>query len=41
MVQNDNEYIFRNIDEAGIKQAETDRIVRLKQMEIAEKEGFC
>ena len=37
MIQNDNEYIIRNIDEAGIKQAETDRIIRLKQMEIAEK----
>lgn len=28
-INNDNEYIYRTIDEAGIKQAETDRIVKL------------
>ncbi|EAE2458034.1 zinc ribbon domain-containing protein [Enterococcus faecalis] len=37
MVHNDNEHIYRHIDEAGIKQAETERIVKMKQMELAEK----
>lgn len=37
-INNENEYVHHNIDEAAVKQAETDRIVRLKQMEIAEKE---
>ena len=41
MVHNDNEHIYRHIDEAGIKQAETDRIVRMKQMEIAEKKRLA
>ena len=37
LVTNENEYIYRHIDEAGIKQAETDRIVELKRLEMAEK----
>lgn len=37
LVNNENEFVYRRIDEAGIKQAETDRIIKLKQMEIAEK----
>ncbi len=37
LVHNDNEKIYRHIDEAGIKQAETDRIIRLRQMELEEK----
>ena len=37
LLHNENEYIYRHIDEAGIKQAETDRIIRMKQMELAEK----
>ena len=37
VINNDNEYVYRHIDEAGIKQAETDRMVRMKQMEMAEK----
>ena len=41
MVHNDNEHIYRHIDEAGIKQAETERIVRMKQMEIAEKKRLA
>lgn len=36
MVQNDNEYIYRHIDEARIKQAETDRIIRLRELELEE-----
>lgn len=38
MIQNDNEYIYRHIDEAGIKHAETEQMVKLKQMEMLEKE---
>lgn len=37
LINNDNEYIFRHIDEASIKQAETDRIVKLKKIEFIEK----
>ena len=38
LLHNENEYIYRHIDEAGIKQAETDRIIRMKQMEYAERQ---
>ncbi len=38
VLHNENEHIYRHIDEAGIKQAETNRIVQLKQMEMAEKQ---
>lgn len=38
MIQNDNEYIFRHVDEAGIKQAETERLIRLKELELEEAE---
>lgn len=37
MIQNDNEYIYRHIDEAQIKQAEVDRTVQLKKMEFLER----
>lgn len=37
MVQNDNEFIYRHIDEAKLKQAETDRMVELRRLEMAEK----
>ena len=37
LLHNENEHIYRHIDEAGVRQAETDRIVRMKQMELAEK----
>ena len=37
LLHNENEYIYRHIDEAGIKQAETDRIVMLRKMELLEK----
>ena len=37
LLHNENEYVYRHIDDAGIKQAETDQIVQLKKMEIAEK----
>lgn len=34
VMTNENEYIYRHIDEAGIKQAETERIVKLKELEM-------
>ena len=37
MIENENEHIYRNIDEARIRQAETDRQVQLKKMEIIER----
>ncbi len=39
-INNDNEHIYRTIDEAGIKQAETDRIVKLRQLEMEEKSNI-
>lgn len=38
IITNDNEYIYRHIDEAEIKQAETERIVELKKLEMEEKQ---
>lgn len=40
MMTNENEHIVRTIDEAGIKQAETDRIVKLRQLDIEEKSNL-
>ena len=40
IIANDNEHILRTIDEARIKQAETERIIRLKELEIQEKTNF-
>ncbi len=40
MIENDNEYIYRHIDEAGIKQAETDRMVRMRELDFAEKQSM-
>lgn len=37
LLHNENERVYRRIDEAGIKQAETDRIIRLREIELAEK----
>ena len=34
---NENEHIYRHVDEAEVKQAETDRIVKLKQLEFLEE----
>jgi DNA-directed RNA polymerase subunit RPC12/RpoP len=39
IVHNDNEHIYRNIDEARIKEAETERILRLRELELEEKEN--
>ena len=38
IINNENEHIIRNIDEARIKEAETDRLIRLKELEIEEAE---
>ena len=38
LINNENEYIYRHIDEAGIKQAETDRMIRMRELEMEEKE---
>lgn len=40
MISNDNEQIVRTIDEARIKQAENERIIRLKELEIQEKSSI-
>lgn len=37
LVTNENEHIYRHIDEAGIKQAETDRMVRMRELDLAER----
>ena len=39
LLNNENEHIYRTIDEAEIKQAETDRIIKLRQLEIEEKDN--
>lgn len=38
IVHNENEYIHRYIDEAELTQAETDRLVELKRLEMEEKQ---
>ncbi len=40
LIKNENEYIYRTIDEAGIQQAETDRIVKLRQLDMEERSNF-
>ena len=37
VLDNDNEKIYIHIDEADIKRAETEQLVKLKELEIAEK----
>ena len=37
LISNENEYVFRQVGEADIKKAETERIIRLREMELAEK----
>lgn len=38
LISNENEHVYHNIDEAQIIQAKTDRMVKLKQIELAERE---
>lgn len=40
VITNENEHIYRHIDEAGIKQAETDRMVRMRELDLEEKKAF-
>ena len=40
IIHNENGHIYRHIDEAGIKQTETDRMIMLKKMELLEKRGL-
>lgn len=37
ILTNENEHIYRHIDEAGIKQAETNRMVRMRELDIEER----
>lgn len=37
LLDNENEYIIHTVDDAEVKHAETERMVELKKMEIAEK----
>ena len=37
IVTNENEHIYRHIDEAGIKQAETNRMVRMRELDLEEQ----
>ena len=39
LISNENEQVVRHIDEADIKKAETDRIVRLRELEITKKKS--
>lgn len=39
MINNDNVHIYRTYDEAALRQAETDRMVRLRELELKEKEA--
>lgn len=39
VITNENEQIYRRIDEAAIKRAETDRIVQIKQLEIDQQQA--
>ena len=38
IIDNDNEYIYKNIDVADVKRAETEQLIKLKQLEMEEKE---
>lgn len=41
LLENENEHVYRHIDEAKIIQAETAHLVRLRQMEMAEKQQLA
>ena len=40
MMSNENEHIYRNIDEARIMEVEADRMFRLRELELEEKENL-
>lgn len=37
ILNNENEYIYRHIDDADIKRAETEQLIKLKKLEMDEK----
>ena len=37
LITNENEFVYRRIDEAEVKRAETERLIRLKQLELEEQ----
>ena len=39
LINNDNEYIYRNIDEARIRESENELEIRLRELELEEKEN--
>ena len=39
IVDNDNEYIHKKVDVADVKRAETEQLVKLKELEMKEKEN--
>lgn len=38
-INNENEYVYRHIDEAAMQQSDNDRAVKMKQMEIEDDEN--
>lgn len=40
IMNNENEHIYRNIDEARIKEAENNKLLRLREMELEEQENL-
>lgn len=39
VIQNDNEFTYRHVDDAEVKKAETEQLVYLKELELAEKDA--
>lgn len=39
MIQNDNEYVYRHIDEASIRRSEVEAMLRMRELELKEKEN--
>ena len=39
LIHNENEFTYRHVDVADLERAETERVVQLKKMELAEKEN--
>lgn len=37
LISNENEYVFWQVDEADIKKAETERLIKLKELELQER----
>lgn len=41
LVQNENEYVLRYVDDAELKQTEADLMVKMKQLDISEKKRLA